>query len=189
MHKANINQSSVGSITNNVNVNAQSGDASAERNTSVGDVTTGDAKAASSVANIFNTVLNVKHWFGVLVINVFGDWTGDVNHDTAAGNAPEASPTARTAAANSLAAAGVATPHLANSKVVWVTSTGNGNVDTSVTNAKDSSGKVLTAAAHTSDNGSGSSAPRDLSSLFAICALVMLIAGALFSAERKLRRR
>lgn len=82
------NQSVAGTITNNVNVNAQSGNASVNQNTEVGDVSTGAAKAVSSVANIVNTVLNVKHWFGVLIINVFGDWTGDVNNDTAAGNAP-----------------------------------------------------------------------------------------------------
>src|SRR6185503_15712078 len=63
-----------------------SGDATASKNTEVGNVSTGDAKAASSVANIFNSVLNVKHWFGVLGINVFGDWLGDVNDNTAAGN-------------------------------------------------------------------------------------------------------
>jgi hypothetical protein len=83
---ANINQNTTGSITNNVNVNAQSGNASANDNTKVGDVTTGNASAGSSVANIFNSVLNVKHWFGVLVINVFGDWVGDVGDNTPAGN-------------------------------------------------------------------------------------------------------
>ncbi len=82
---ANVNANSVGSITNNVNVNAQSGNADVSKNTKVGDVSTGDAQANSSVANFFNTMLNVKHWFGVLVINVFGDWTGDVNHDSPAG--------------------------------------------------------------------------------------------------------
>lgn len=76
-----------GSITNNVNIHAQSGDATASENTEVGDVASGSAKAVSSVANIVNSSLNLKNWFGVLVINVFGDWFGSVNENTAAGNA------------------------------------------------------------------------------------------------------
>jgi hypothetical protein len=41
---------------------------------------------ATNTANIINSGINVKHWFGVLVINVFGDWFGSVNDNTAAGN-------------------------------------------------------------------------------------------------------
>lgn len=75
-----------GSITNNVNLHARSGDATANENSKVGDVASGSAKAVSSVANIVNSSLNLKNWFGVLVINVFGDWFGSVNENTAAGD-------------------------------------------------------------------------------------------------------
>ena len=79
---ANINQQSDGTITNNVNVNALSGSASAKDNTAVGNVTSGKTNAVASVANIFNSVLNISHWFGVLVINVFGNWVGNVGTGT-----------------------------------------------------------------------------------------------------------
>lgn len=192
---ANINQSSIGTITNNVNVNAQSGSANADDNTGVGNVTSGNASATSSVANIFNSVLNVKHWFGVLVINVFGSWTGDVGDNTAAGNVPGTSTTAGTAA--SLAAA---------PKVGLLAFIGGGSGTTTNNAGSDTSGqvagtstqagigagdaKVLTAAAEqpTPLNAAAVSKGRDESILFVLSAVVMLIAGALMSAERRLKK-
>lgn len=199
--KANINQTSEGTITNNVNLNAQSGDATATENTKVGDVMTGSAKAVSSVANIFNSVLNVKHWFGVLVINVFGDWTGDVNHDTAAGGystqeaaaAAGAGVTAGTTVPDSVAG-GVPSYGLlglvksaagngSNSGTATVSDGSNANV--TATNAK-----VLTAAAQSNPKDVAAAAQsKNLTFMFILSAIVMLIAGALLTIDKKLKNR
>lgn len=73
-------------IENNINVNAQSGDASVTNNTLAGDATTGDATASVNLANILNSNLSLSDWFGVLFINVFGTWNGSFGINTAAGN-------------------------------------------------------------------------------------------------------
>ncbi|MDB5178895.1 MAG: mucin7-like protein [Patescibacteria group bacterium] len=189
----NINQQSVGTITNNINVNAQSGDASATENTSVGNVKSGSAQAGSSVANIFNSVLNVKHWFGVLVINVFGDWVGDVNNDTVAGGVPGQGSgegaTAQTAA--------TAVPRVGLLALFGgATSSGGGvasggtvaGAQTSVSGAEGGA-KVLTAAAEQqpAQKVAAIAKSKDMSILFALSAGVMLVAGALASIERKLK--
>jgi hypothetical protein len=192
-NNANVNQSSVGSITNNVKVNAQSGDATAERNTRVGNVTSGTASAATSVANIFNSVLNLKHWFGVLVINVFGDWTGDVNHNSAAGTVPVAATGAQPAVAAAVAAVlpatglnGFATAPAQSSSGIGGTGSSGGNTHV---NAGSAGGQVLTAAAESTQSGQGGHAqPLDVGLLFGVSALVLLLAGALATIDQKLRR-
>ncbi len=188
---ANINQSSVGTITNNVKVDAQSGDATATQNTKVGDVQSGKAKAVSSVANIVNSALSVSHWFGVLIINVFGDWFGDVNHNSAAGNAPlTADQSAQLAASggpglspNLVAAASAALQNAGGS--------GTGNVQGASTQVASGAtgGQVLTAAAEqpAAQKLVAAAKGQDMSILFALSALAMLVAGALASIEKKLR--
>lgn len=194
---ANINQSSAGTITNNVNVNAQSGNANASKNTEVGNVSTGDAKAASSVANIFNSVLNVKHWFGVLVINVFGDWLGDVNDNTAAGNSV---PAGQGSGGAQMAASGIAA---AMPKVGLLglisgsNNAGSGTVsnDTAVGSGGGTGGaKVLTAAASQPASAAAKAASevaqtKDMSLALGLSAAGLLLAGALYSIDQKLKRR
>lgn len=187
---ANINQQSQGTITNNVNVGAQSGNANASNNTSVGNVSTGNAKAASSVANIFNTILNVKHWFGVLVINVFGDWLGDVNHDTSAGTMAD-----KVGANASLASASGATTVPSVGLLALVTPMSNHDSNATVATASSNNvtpaaGKVLTAAtASTPKDIAAAAQAKNVSFVFILSALVMLIAGALASIDKQLRRR
>ena len=77
-----------GTITNTVKAGAKSGNASVADNTIGGNATSGKASVATNIANIFGSQLNLKKWFGVLVINVFGDWTGSVADNTSAGNSP-----------------------------------------------------------------------------------------------------
>jgi hypothetical protein len=188
---ADTNSTSVGTITNNVDVNAQSGDVSATKNTGVGNVSTGDAKASSNVANLFNSAINVKHWFGVLVINVLGDWVGSVNEDTAAGEA------ATSTLANQATAAQKATPSTLP-KVGLLALVGAGGTAGNMTNAVAGTGaqvtpdnaKVLTAAANQSVPAKVASQAqnRDMSLLFAISAVIMLIAGALATIDSKLKR-
>lgn len=80
-----IENSPTALINNNINAGAISGDATVSRNTLAGNATSGNASIATNIANIFGSQLNLTNWFGVLVINVFGDWTGSVAEDTEAG--------------------------------------------------------------------------------------------------------
>ncbi len=74
-------------ITNNIDVNAQSGDASVTNNTTAGSAKSGKATSGVNIANITSSTLHLKKWFGVLFINVFGSWNGSFGVNTAAGNA------------------------------------------------------------------------------------------------------
>jgi hypothetical protein len=82
-----LNNSNTGTITNNVRVGAQSGDATVSQNTNAGNATTGAASVASNIANIFGSHLSFNKIFGILIINVFGSWFGSAGVDTSAGNA------------------------------------------------------------------------------------------------------
>jgi len=73
-------------ITNNINLNSQSGDATVANNTNAGSATTGDATASANIGNIVGSQLGLSDWFGVLFINVFGTWHGSFGVDTAYGN-------------------------------------------------------------------------------------------------------
>jgi hypothetical protein len=77
-------------ITNNVNVNAQSGDATVDRNTKAGNATSGNATASANLLNIENSNLAFANWFGMLFINVFGTWNGSFGVNTSAGDKPSA---------------------------------------------------------------------------------------------------
>lgn len=105
----NINDTSNHTITNTVDISAQSGDALVGSNTSAGDATSGDANAAVNILNMSNSQFALSDWFGVLFINVFGSWTGSFGIDTAAGTLPLANnlvstPTASTLAVNDVRA-------------------------------------------------------------------------------------
>ena len=69
-------------INNNINVNAQSGNAGVDRNTTAGDATSGNASAAVNLLNVSGSNLSLANWFGVLFINVFGSWNGSFGVDT-----------------------------------------------------------------------------------------------------------
>lgn len=73
-------------IKNNVNVAAQSGDAEVSYNTNAGDATTGNATANVNIANIVNSNFSLSGWFGLLFINIFGDWHGSFGTNTPYGN-------------------------------------------------------------------------------------------------------
>lgn len=86
---ADITTESNQTINNNVNLNANSGDATVARNTIGGDATSGDANTAANITNILGSSFEVDDWFGVLFINVFGEWIGSFGVDTEAGERPE----------------------------------------------------------------------------------------------------
>ena len=75
-------------ITNNLNLNASSGDAEVSNNTKAGNATSGNASASANVANLTGSNLSLANWFGILFINVFGTWHGSFGVDTANGNTP-----------------------------------------------------------------------------------------------------
>ena len=102
---AGIDSDTDSQINNNVNVNAASGDATVASNTTAGNATTGDAKAAVNILNITNSSFNFADWFGVLFINVFGTWNGSFGVDTAAGEPPQQTPTGQSAGASTAQAA------------------------------------------------------------------------------------
>ncbi|MGB4758943.1 MAG: hypothetical protein WBP26_02705 [Candidatus Saccharimonadales bacterium] len=77
-------------IVNNINLNAQSGDALVANNTTAGSATSGNASAVANIVNINGTTFNLSDWFGLLFINVFGSWHGSFGVDTPNGNAPAA---------------------------------------------------------------------------------------------------
>ena len=205
----NADLQSTGTITNNVRVNAQSGDAKVTANTSVGDVATGNAQATSSTANLFNSMLNVKNWFGVLIINVFGDWVGDLNNDTAAGGysrdaagqgagvnqetvktevMEQASARPMAAQIGSVGLLSLMAPKAAVNKTESVQA--EEQVVAATVQAGDDQGNVLTAAAQTGESGGETAAAKtkNMSWLFMISALALMVAGALLSIEKKLRR-
>jgi hypothetical protein len=79
------NVNNTGSITNNIDVNAVSGNASVTGNTKAGDATSGNATASANIANVSTSTFKLSDWFGVLFINVYGTWIGSFGVNTAAG--------------------------------------------------------------------------------------------------------
>jgi hypothetical protein len=82
---------STNAITNNVTLTAQSGDAVVRSNTLAGNATSGNATASANVANISRSALGISDWFGVLFINVFGNWYGSFGINTPYGDPPSSS--------------------------------------------------------------------------------------------------
>jgi hypothetical protein len=193
-NKANVNQQADGTITNNVNVNADSGNASADQNTKVGNVTSGNASATSSVANIFNTVLNVKHWFGVLIINVFGNWTGDVGDNSGSGTGAPAVTAGTSNAAGPVVVPQVPVTYATLSNVAGpasaaINNTGAGS-NNSVGDGSSSVDGTAVAAGATkpvvlADSNAGS---HSTDNLFLISSIVLFVAAGLAAWERKLKR-
>jgi len=74
---ANVAADTNASITNNIDVNAKTGDAAVTDNTKAGGATSGNASTVVNLLNLENSQLNLAGWFGVLFINVFGNWFGN----------------------------------------------------------------------------------------------------------------
>jgi hypothetical protein len=73
-------------INNTINAHSLSGDASVTDNTTGGSARTGDANTAVNILNVANSNFNLSNFFGVLFINVFGNWTGSFGVNTSAGD-------------------------------------------------------------------------------------------------------
>jgi hypothetical protein len=72
-----VNSANNYAINNNIIANAKTGDATATNNDDVGSVATGNALAGVNLANLINSNFSLSNWFGVLFINVFGNWHGN----------------------------------------------------------------------------------------------------------------
>lgn len=75
-------------ITNNVDLEATSGNANVSGNTAAGNATSGNATASANIANVSNSTFGLSDWFGVLFINVFGSWHGSFGVNTSQGDVP-----------------------------------------------------------------------------------------------------
>ena len=75
-------------INNNINVAAASGNALGKENTTVGNIASGKATASVNLINILNSQISLSDWFGVLFINVFGQWKGNFGARTAVATVP-----------------------------------------------------------------------------------------------------
>lgn len=71
-------------ITNNVNLNSQSGNVAVKGNQSTGNTTSGNASANADIVNILGSQVDLTGWLGVLIINVYGSWTGSLEIEPAA---------------------------------------------------------------------------------------------------------
>ncbi len=72
-----INSSNSTAITNDINLSAQSGDATVERNTSAGNATTGSANTVADVVNIVNSMVAANQSF-IGTVNIYGNLNGDI---------------------------------------------------------------------------------------------------------------
>jgi hypothetical protein len=64
-------------IDNTINATATSGSAEVDYNGIGGNATSGSAEVSVNLLNILNSDVSLSGWFGVLFINVFGNWYGD----------------------------------------------------------------------------------------------------------------
>lgn len=80
-----IDATSNSTITNNIDLASRSGDASVTGNTKAGNATSGNATASANIANITTSTFSISDWFGILFINVFGEWYGSFGVDTVSG--------------------------------------------------------------------------------------------------------
>jgi hypothetical protein len=72
-----INSQTDASITNQINLAADSGDATVARNTTAGSATSGNATAVANIINVINSVISSGHSF-VGTININGNLNGDI---------------------------------------------------------------------------------------------------------------
>jgi hypothetical protein len=81
-----VNNNNNEKINNNITTSAQSGNADVSSNTSGGNATSGNAKNAVNLLNVEDSNLSLSGFFGLLFINVFGNWNGSFGINTSAGD-------------------------------------------------------------------------------------------------------
>lgn len=93
-HSLSANATENSLINNDISVAAHSGDASVTNNTTGGSATSGNAQASVNLLNMIGSNVEMTDWFGVLFINVFGNWFGNFGSDTANGGFSQTPPPA-----------------------------------------------------------------------------------------------
>jgi hypothetical protein len=73
-----ITSTNTESINNLVNLSSTTGNATVSYNRVGGNATTGNATADANIVNIIGSDINLTGWLGILIINVFGSWTGNL---------------------------------------------------------------------------------------------------------------
>jgi len=81
-----INAKSNFTITNNLDLDALSGNALVSNNTKGGNARSGNSSASANILNILGSDLKTTDWLGILFINVNGFWNGSFGINTAAGS-------------------------------------------------------------------------------------------------------
>jgi len=76
-HKTDITNTNQADITNTLNVSAISGENQTKYNSGHGYVETGNINGVNNIINFANSNITVGNWV-VVVVNVFGDWTGNL---------------------------------------------------------------------------------------------------------------
>jgi hypothetical protein len=129
----NIDNSST--ITNNVDLNATTGSASVIGNTTAGSALSGNANTLANITNISNSSFSLANWFGMLFINIFGNWNGSFGTDTAFGDT--VTPTSSAAPTNNPITSSVAnsSPSPQGVRVFSVSLAPNSSGGTSITSA------------------------------------------------------
>ncbi|HSX14357.1 MAG TPA: hypothetical protein VLE72_00385 [Candidatus Saccharimonadales bacterium] len=176
----NLSSQNTSGINNNINAGAISGNASVTDNTRAGDATSGNANVAVDVANFVGSSLNINHWFGVLMINVFGDWFGSVSTATTS-----------VAAVNTATIQANQTANSNSSKTGGSTAVGGGvnSNQAQVSQTASPAPRALAAAAKvlgTEQNSAAAKQNHRIMYLALISAFLMLSAGMLASLERKI---
>ncbi len=185
-NNTNITNSPTGVINNNITAGAYSGNATANENVDGAKATSGDATVFSNVANFFGSQLNLKKFFGVMFINIFGDWTGKVNEDTAAGNSPVVAQTNGTNNSGSENTTTHSVSHATNSSGVSSGSTTGGgqSVNNSAIHSNLSAQNAAAKASYDAAVARTKSMWPTLIAIFA--AFALLLAAGLSGLERKL---
>ncbi len=94
-NEADITSTNTAEISNKLNVNAVSGENESQYNTGHAYITTGDIRVMNNLVNFANTNINVGNWL-LTVVNVFGNWTGNLIFDQTASSTATASTTGST---------------------------------------------------------------------------------------------
>jgi hypothetical protein len=185
-----LNSTGNQAITNNLNVGAHTGNALVDSNTSAGNATSGDAKAAVNLANINGSQFSLSDWFGVLFINVFGTWNGSFGINTVAGTIPVVPTQATVAAA---AAAHESTPTVSSVRAFRFIPTQSGSYTLEDTG---NGAEVLAAVAKEVKHQTAAIAPTHYdpplipkSQDWTMSILGVVLAGSLLGTERLLSRR
>lgn len=86
-----LDLSNQATINNNISVNADTGDNVIDRNTKMGDISTGNVNVIGNIVNLANIISHQTGHFWIGIINIFGNWHGNglaTAAPTANSNAP-----------------------------------------------------------------------------------------------------